>query len=138
MIRAESAKALLGLAFFVAGLIALPWLRYPTISFNYRLTIEAMTPDGPKQASSVIQGSYGSTFNLNGGGRRGVTSVTGEAVYLDLGRGKNLFVTLSSNGSGRQSSPGRLDGALDAIWLPIEVFDFKWNCELLPVSRTLS
>lgn len=120
-------KILLGLICVIFGVYACARIAFPITEFNYRLTVEAVTPDGPKQASSVVHMSVGSQFNINGGGRRGDISLTGEAVYLDLGRGKNLFVTLSNNGSGRPSRSIVLDGAYNAIWLPIRVFEFDWD-----------
>jgi hypothetical protein len=103
-------------------------LTYPTITFNYRLTIEAMTPDGPKTGATVIQVSYGSQFNLSGGGLRDDTHVTGEALYLDLGQGKNLFVTLSTAGADRPwDRESDLTGANNALYLPVKVFGFKWD-----------
>ena len=57
---------------------------------RYRLTAEVMTPDGPKTGSGVIQVSYASEINLNGGGRRGSNSVVGEAIPVDLGQGTAL------------------------------------------------
>ena len=120
-------KILIGLAVLVFGISGFYNLSYPTASFNYRLSLEVMTPEGPKTGSGVIQVSYGSTFNLNGGGRRGVIRVTGEAVPVDLGHGKFLFATLTNVMSGRQGSLGKLDGALDARWLPVKIFGFNWN-----------
>lgn len=116
----------------VGGLLALAglhFLAYPTITFNYRLTVEAMTPDGPKTGSTVIQVSYGSQFNMNGGGRSGDIAVTGEALYLDLGRGKNLFVLLSNLGSSRPitSWDHPLEGSQEAIYLPVYIYGFKWT-----------
>jgi hypothetical protein len=99
----------------------------PTVVINYRLTINAITPDGIKTGSSVIQVSYASQFNLNGGGRSGVIKVTGEAVPVDLGQGKLLFVTLTCQASGRGCNSVGLDTAHDAEWLPVRVFGFDWN-----------
>jgi hypothetical protein len=117
---------------WVVGIIALFWgghaITYPTTTFNYRLTVEAMTPDGPKTGSGVIQVSYGSQCCVPGFGTRGKTSVTGEAVYLDLGQGKNLFVTLVRNGTGRKKSPGTDDNVFSsAASLPEKVYNFKWD-----------
>jgi hypothetical protein len=102
---------------------------YPTVTLRYRLTLEAMTPDGPKTGSSVIEVSYGSEFNLNGGRRKGRWHVTGEAVPLDLGQGKYLFATLTDNASGRPNTltDGSFNGATDAHYLPVIVFGLKWD-----------
>lgn len=103
-------------------------LAFPTVTINYRLTLEAVTPDGPKTGSGVIQVSYGSEFNVNGGGRKGVMLVTGEAVPIDLGNEKILFVTLTRRSSGRENGdPATLSYAQDAVWLPIRVFNFDWR-----------
>lgn len=123
----RQSKILIGLAVLVLGISGFYNLTYPTALVNYRLSLEVMTPDGPKTGSGVIQVSYGSTFNLNGGGRSGVIRVTGEAVPVDLGHGKFLFATLTDDMSGRQGSPGKLDGALDAGWLPVKIFGFNWR-----------
>jgi hypothetical protein len=123
----NSAKFLIGTCLVVFGVYAFLQYWRPTVVINYRLTLEAMTPDGPKSGSGVIQVSYASQFNLNGGGRSGVIEVTGEAVPVDLGRGKILFVTLTSNASGRPGSPGKRDGSLDAEFLPVKIFGFVWR-----------
>jgi hypothetical protein len=113
----------------VAGLYGIfAFILFPTTTINYRLALEAMTPDGPKAGSGVISIAYSSDLNLNGGGRKGSIKVTGEAVYLDLGQGKNLFVTLTDDGSGRPHDHRKpLSGARNAIWLPKEIFGFEWD-----------
>ncbi|MFN0194026.1 MAG: hypothetical protein ACKVP5_18975 [Aestuariivirga sp.] len=97
------------------------------VVINYKLTLTADTPDGSKTGSGVIQVSYGSQFNLNGGGRRYDVSLSGEAVTLDLGRGKSLFLTLTNRASGRESGDLlSLQVAQDAEWLPVRVLDLSW------------
>jgi len=66
---------------------------YPTYTARYELTIEVETPDGIKTGSSVIEARYGwepTLFGLISGVRN---SVRGEAVFVDLGPGKNIVVT---------------------------------------------
>jgi hypothetical protein len=121
-----------GLAVMVLGGIAFCQLAYPTATFRYKLTAEVMTPDGLKTGSSVIEASYSSVNPLPNPGRWRSDSVAGEAVYVDLGRGKNLFVLLTNNLSGR---PDRDDndrgggdfqkGALKPLSLPVRVFDLE-------------
>lgn len=121
-------KAFYWIAGIVAGLYGIfAFILFPTTTINYRLAIEAMTPDGPKTGSGVISIAYSSDLNVNGGGRKGSINVTGEAVYLDLGQGKNLFVTLTHDGSGRPSRGQVLDGAYNAVWLPKKIFGFEWD-----------
>jgi hypothetical protein len=119
---------LIGLVVLVLTVYSCVRLSFNVVDINYRLTLEAMTPDGPKTGSGVIKVSYGSQWNMNGGGRRGDVSVTGEAVHLDLGRGNHLFVTLDTRGSNRPGSHSELlDGATSAQWLPTKVFGFRWS-----------
>jgi hypothetical protein len=123
----RSAKFLIGTCLMVFGVYAFLQYWHPTVVINYRLTIDAVTPDGAKSGSGIIQVSYASQFNLNGGGRSGVIKVTGEAVPVDLGQGKMLFVTLTCQASGRGCNSVGLDTAHDAEWLPVRVFGFDWN-----------
>jgi hypothetical protein len=130
-------------ALALAGWVFFQWL-YPTCTFRYRLTVEVMTPDGPKSGSSVIEVSYSSTRPIPNPGIWRSDTITGEAVYVDLGRGKNLFVTLTRAGSGRpHQNPvegnvppfpnqrlnkldlAKANGAFDAKWLPIKIFDLS-------------
>jgi hypothetical protein len=103
---------------------------YPTCTFRYKLTAEVMTPDGLKTGSSVIKVSYSHNADW-GGGKSADLHMTGEAVYVDLGQGKNLFVTLKSQESGREVSLNRnyapFKGALDGFALPLKVFGLRWN-----------
>lgn len=125
--------------------LAFAWFQwnYPTCTFRYRLTAEVLTPEGIKTGSSVIEVSYGSTHPLPNPGRWRADTVTGEAVYVDLGHGKNLFILLGSDKWERKPSrtPGRVggidgieggndqnierqlgEGSLNVLWLPIEVY----------------
>jgi hypothetical protein len=116
---------------------------YPTCTFRYKLTAEVMTPEGLKTGSSVIEVSFSSTHPLPNPGRWSADTLTGEAVYVDLGGGKNLFVLLGLDRWERKASrlpstqpsfdgiEGGQDsvteqqlgeGSLNALWLPVHVF----------------
>lgn len=118
---------------WLAGALGSIWLAvylaYPTVTFNYRLTVEAMTPEGPKSGSTIIQVSYGTRLNPGSFTRNGDMHVTGEALYLDLGQKKNLFVLLGNDQSGRpmKSWDRPLEGAQNAVYLPVHIFGFNWN-----------
>ena len=132
---------------------ALSWAyfqqEYPTCTFRYKLTAEIMTPAGLKSGSSVIEVNYRRGGDW-GGGPHGERWATGEAVYVDLGHGKNLFVLLSNRESGRNDLVGdtsrsydHAKGALDAFALPIKVFGLTWKfgqekrlCKELNVAST--
>jgi hypothetical protein len=123
----------------VAVLWALGWgyiqINYPTCTFRYKLTAEVMTPDELKSGSSVVEVSYSHNADW-GGGPKTYDTLLGEAVFIDLGKGKNLFVTLGTLDSGRPSpnwyhinplkEPAdyyKMVGALNPIWLPIKMFE---------------
>ena len=57
---------------------------------KYRLTVEVDTPDGLKAASGVL-----SVHPDRGYSRRGHTATKGDAVFVDLGGGKNLVALLA-------------------------------------------
>ena len=100
-------RLLLGVAVLAAAVWAAQlwwhWM-YPVAQFRYKLTVEVMTPDGLKSGSSVIEVRYSSSHPLPNPGRYyNDALVAGEAVYVDLGQGKNLFVLLSTIRSGRSN-----------------------------------
>jgi hypothetical protein len=116
----------------IAVLLALSWgyiqINYPTCVFRYKLTAEVMTPDGLKSGSSVIEVSYSNFASLSGVPNL-VLKVVGEANYIDLGSGKNLFILLTNRISGRNlfQDYERPQGALDALTLPLKIFNLKWH-----------
>jgi hypothetical protein len=57
---------------------------------KYRLTVEVETPDGRKSASSVVSVHPDRSYT-----RRGQTRTLGDAVFVDLGEGKNLVALLA-------------------------------------------
>jgi hypothetical protein len=114
---------------FLAVIAALTvyWMpsRPLTCTYNYRLLIEVRTPEGLKSSSSVIQHTHVGFRRVPGSAARGLVNLTGEAVYVDLGGGKNLFVTLTNKGSGREQ--GNLEGALNAGDLPSKVLSLMFG-----------
>lgn len=123
-------------------LVFLGWgyyqINYPTCTFRYKLTAEVMTPDGLKSGSSVIEVSYENNSFPLPDARGRYDTLLGEATYVDLGSGKNLFVTLGTLDAAqpieRWISPEKnsplvepadyetIKGALDPLWLPIRIF----------------
>ena len=57
---------------------------------KYRLTVEVETPEGRKSASGVMAVHPDRSYT-----RRGQTRTLGDAVYVDLGQGKNLVALLA-------------------------------------------
>ncbi len=134
MVRFFSNKWVWRLALGVLTPVALGYgwyvYNYPTCTFRYKMTAEVMTPDGSTTGSSVIEVSYSHNADW-GGGESPDLNMTGEAVYVDLRKGKNLFVTLTSRESGREVNLDRnyspLEGALDAYAIPLKVFGLRWR-----------
>jgi hypothetical protein len=113
-------------AVVAAAALLWQWLS-PSCTYNYRLTIDVETPDGIKSGSSVIQRKHIGQRFVPGFSGRGLVRITGEAVYVDLGQGKNLFVTLTDDASGRLGDGARYNGALDAGTLPWQALGLKFG-----------
>ncbi len=114
------------LATFVAAVIFWFQRAYPVCTFRYTLVAEAETPDGIRRGASNIEVSYQLYMNFGGPGnwkRR----VTGEAVYVDLGEGKNFFVLLTRwySGRGAQATYENLEESLNPNMLPFAVLGLK-------------
>jgi len=90
--------ALIGISY-----LYIQWV-YPTHKLRYRLIVEVMTPDGLKTGSSVIESKREEHIVFIPGVLPVSWRVTGEAVFVDLGDGKNLIVTLTNSSSGRKDS----------------------------------
>jgi hypothetical protein len=116
----------------VAVLWALGWgyiqINYPSCTFRYKLTAEVMTPEGLKSGSSVVEVSYSNFASLSGVENL-ILNVKGEANYVDLGDGKNLFLLLTNRVSGRNLSESFQQpvGAMDALKLPLKTLNLHWN-----------
>ena len=111
---------------------------YPTCTFRYKLAAEVQTPDGVKTGSSVVEVSYSYGLDM-GGGSHPALSLTGQATYIDLGSGKNLFILLANRESGRNSQLDNLyenfdraGGALTAFSLPLKMFGLKFHFGEVP------
>jgi hypothetical protein len=81
----------------LAALVIGDQIRINRPGHKYRLTVEVETPEGIKSASGIL-----SVHPDRGYSRRGKTSTKGDAVWVDLGGGKNLVALLA-----------HIDGKLD-------------------------
>jgi|SRR4051794_36622414 hypothetical protein len=80
----------------LAGLSAAYAIAYPTYSYRFRITLEVETADGLKSGSSVLEVTtrqYPTWVTLGANDHQ--TSVRGEAVFVDLGSGRNLVALLA-------------------------------------------
>ena len=80
----------LGPVALLAALFIGDQIRINRPGHKYRLTVEVDTPDGLKAASGVL-----SVHPDRGYSRRGHTATKGDAVFVDLGDGKNLVALLA-------------------------------------------
>lgn len=74
----------------LAALVIGDQIRINRPAHKYRLTVEVETPEGRKSASSVVAVHPDRSYT-----RRGQTRTLGEAVVVDLGRGRNLVALLA-------------------------------------------
>jgi hypothetical protein len=104
----------------VAALGAAFLWAFPTYSHRYRLTVDVDTPEGVRSASSVIEVERkDETWILIAQGRF-VSRVHGEAVFVDLGAGRNVIALLAHGPNG--SNVGQ------RVSLAIEAYGFfKWD-----------
>lgn len=119
----------LGLIIFVAGYLAMYPFLYPTYSHRYRLTLEVETPEGLKTASGVIETSVVKQPRILTT-RSTHTDLKGDAVFLDLGNGKNVTALLALGPSGQN-----VDGP---VTLAVKAFDCTACQDRLVEWRNLS
>jgi hypothetical protein len=81
----------------LAALVIGDQIRINRPGHKYRLTVEVETPEGIKSASGIL-----AVHPDRGYSRRGRTSTKGDAIWIDLGGGKNLVALLA-----------HIDGTLD-------------------------
>jgi hypothetical protein len=75
----------------LAGYLGLIWRSEPSWH-RYRLTLAVETPEGPQQASGVLQSTLSSVYTPL---LRGKCELRGEALFLDLPGGRNLVMLLA-------------------------------------------
>ena len=74
----------------LAALVVGDQIRINRPAHKYRLTVEVETPEGRKSASGVMAVHPDRSYS-----RRGQTRALGDAVFVDLGQGKNLVALLA-------------------------------------------
>jgi len=74
----------------LAALVIGDQIRINRPAHKYRLTVEVETQEGRKSASSVVAVHPDRSYT-----RRGQTRTLGDAVFVDLGNGKNLVALLA-------------------------------------------
>ncbi|MCK1638832.1 hypothetical protein IVA95_14745 [Bradyrhizobium sp. 157] len=74
----------------LAALVIGDQIRINRPAHNYRLSVEVETPEGRKSASGVVAVHPDRSYT-----RRGQTRTVGDAIFVDLGQGKNLVALLA-------------------------------------------
>lgn len=82
---------------FVVATIYSHWFTYV---HHFRLTVEIETPEGTKSASSVLKAVYVESPKWLPQNTSLSSGLHGEAVFLDLGGGKNIVALLALGASG--------------------------------------
>ena len=74
----------------LAAIVVGDQIRINRPAHKYRLTVEVETPEGRKSASGVMAVHPDRSYT-----RRGQTRTLGDAIFVDLGQGKNLVALLA-------------------------------------------
>ncbi len=85
-----------------AFVIATAYSNWFTYTHRFRLGIEVETPSGVKSASSVLKAVYAESPKWVPQNTSLSSGLHGEAVYLDLGEGKNIVALLALGANGEQ------------------------------------
>jgi hypothetical protein len=109
----------------VVGLhFSYPWL-YPTDVIRYRLTVNAVVGGQPRHGSGVVEVRVerqpqfvAETPSLKFG-------VTGEAIFVDLGDGRNLVAALAPGSGTEPDAVGLLFKAFHIPYLPSKVPELR-------------
>jgi hypothetical protein len=133
-----SLKKWIGLAVLLAALVIGERTYLYRPDHKYRLTIEVETPDGLRSASGVFSVHPNRAYRGSGSGSAG-PRVKGDAVFVDLGNGRNLAMLLLHG-----INPAETDGM---SYLPLRAFaaagrrmdfrDVKRQTEIVSVSGEL-
>lgn len=88
------------LAAVLVGLYALYKLIYPTYSYRYRMTVEVDVRGETKSGASVIEVRLSKQPKFLPEVPAVATTVLGDAVFVDLGEGRNVIAVLASGPNG--------------------------------------
>jgi hypothetical protein len=88
----------------VALACMLPLAACSSATIRYRLAIEVETPEGVRSGSSVVQVRYAKQLQLLGASAEWLSTITAEAVVVDLGP-RGLLFALLKQGADPRSSP---------------------------------
>ncbi len=87
---------MLGFVLVIAGLIISWKLIFPTYTYRYRMTVTVEFEGKNYSGASVIEVRLKRQPKISSEVPRVATEVDGEAVFVDLGSGRNIFAALAS------------------------------------------
>jgi hypothetical protein len=103
-------------ALLLFGIPALLWTLgsgcVPSVTYRYRLAVEVDTPQGPRSGASVIETTRRDATGIPWyppEARKISSQVRGEAVFVDLGEGRNVVAIMARGPRG--------DEGIDFDWL---------------------
>ena len=111
------------LALAVAVLLGWGWIYLARPEHKYRLTIEVQTPGGVRSASGVMAVHMGKDSGILPGAGGG-SNTKGDAIFVDLGDGRNLIATLT-HGKNGLNFDGMNDLAMNAFAAAGQKVPFK-------------
>lgn len=131
----------------IVGLVVAYWIAYPTTSYRFKITLSVDSPDGLRSGSSVMEvrtRRYPAWTTLGNNSEQ--SSLTGEAVFVDLGqtsngKPRNVIALLALGPSGENVDFYLLpDSAFKPLWQQkVSSPDFRgssWELPKLPVGTT--
>jgi hypothetical protein len=83
----------------IAGGVAMCKINYPTYTYRYRMTVEVVVDNAVRSGSSVIEVQVHTQPNLLANPTI-YPKVHGEAVFVDLGGGRNVVALLAAGPAG--------------------------------------
>jgi hypothetical protein len=104
------------LALAVGSIVIWNLFIQPSYEHRFRITIAVKTPEGKKQGSSVWANTCTDPLPGGLGAMTGGCSTVGEAVFVDLGQGRNLIGLMTVGPDGR---------GVNVYGLAARVFDYE-------------
>jgi hypothetical protein len=96
-------KIALSIALVIGGSLAMCKLAYPTYTYRYKMTVNVEADGKLYSGSSVIEVRLVKQMQLTTEMPPVATEVSGEAVFADLGGGRNVIALLASGNKAKNS-----------------------------------
>ncbi|PSH61606.1 hypothetical protein [Phyllobacterium sophorae] len=120
-IVSKKIRWLVTICVIVAAFLGYGFYNSSVFRFRYQVTVEVGTPDGIKSGVSVVEAVYWrNRFGHLFLGPGFPSTILGEALFVDLGRGQNLLPTLTTieSNSRKLTRPE---------YLPLRLYNLPWG-----------